>query len=131
DAANVFPTGLYPDEWGPGIKADLNETAEQIEQAKVEADIKAARARVRARFATPATRQEATGTPEWATVDEPAPGTAAESEQARTGEDEQTSLPPDRTTLTPAGVTGTTGPDDPVPFLPCPPQATAAGKEHP
>ncbi|GAB3648707.1 HNH endonuclease signature motif containing protein [Glycomyces tarimensis] len=64
DVANVFPTGLYPDEWGPNLKDDLNTAAEAIEYERIEAEIRAARAKLRADFTTPAPRPEiATPTP--------------------------------------------------------------------
>src|SRR5690606_9823110 len=43
DVANVFPTGLYPDEWAETLKPDLAEAAEAIEQARIETEIRAAK----------------------------------------------------------------------------------------
>src|SRR5690606_6298670 len=54
DAANVFPTGLYPEEWSERLKPDLNTAAEAIEDARIETELKEAKARVRARFTAPA-----------------------------------------------------------------------------
>ncbi|GAB3226656.1 hypothetical protein GCM10027447_17050 [Glycomyces halotolerans] len=50
DAANVFPTGLFPDEWGPALREELDGWAEQI---SLDQDLRAARdarSRARARF---------------------------------------------------------------------------------
>ncbi|GAB4006487.1 hypothetical protein GCM10029992_57310 [Glycomyces albus] len=55
DAANVFPTGLYPTEWAPALKADLDQAAEQHELDTARAAAKAARAQARARFTTETT----------------------------------------------------------------------------
>src|SRR5690606_12279699 len=54
DTANVFPTGLYPEEWSERLKPDLNTAAEAIEDARIETELKKAKARVRARFTAPA-----------------------------------------------------------------------------
>ncbi|GAB3223234.1 hypothetical protein GCM10027447_10760 [Glycomyces halotolerans] len=67
DIANVFPTGLYPEEWGPKLRDDLNTAAETIEQQRLEAEIRASRARLRKKFAAPATQ----------TAPEPAPEAAS------------------------------------------------------
>src|SRR5690606_38243445 len=53
DVANVFPTGLYPEEWSERLKPDLNTAAEAIEDARIETELKEAKARVRARFTAP------------------------------------------------------------------------------
>ncbi|WP_460541888.1 HNH endonuclease signature motif containing protein [Glycomyces halotolerans] len=50
DVANVFPTGLYPDEWGPALRDELDRWAQHI---GLDRDMKAARearAKARARF---------------------------------------------------------------------------------
>ncbi|GAB3232820.1 hypothetical protein GCM10027447_28810 [Glycomyces halotolerans] len=50
DAANVFPTGLFPDEWGPALREELDGWAEHI---SLDQDLRAARdarSRARARF---------------------------------------------------------------------------------
>src|SRR5690606_16852444 len=36
DAANVFPTGLYPEEWSENLKDDLGQAAEAIEHQRIE-----------------------------------------------------------------------------------------------
>src|SRR5690606_19901469 len=53
DAANIFPTGLYPEEWSERLTPDLNTAAEAIEDARIETELKEAKARVRARFTAP------------------------------------------------------------------------------
>src|SRR5690606_39444737 len=53
DAANVSPTGIYPEEWSERLKPDLNTAAEAIEDARIETELKEAKARVRARFTAP------------------------------------------------------------------------------
>ncbi|GAB3997799.1 hypothetical protein GCM10029992_21790 [Glycomyces albus] len=55
DASNVFPTGLFPSEWAPALKEDLNRAAEQAETDAAWAAAKAARAKARARFTTETT----------------------------------------------------------------------------
>src|SRR5690606_39250146 len=60
DAANVFPTGLYPEEWSERLTPDLNTAAEAIEEARIETELKEAKARVRARFAAPAPAPDTT-----------------------------------------------------------------------
>src|SRR5690606_12603261 len=63
DAANVFPTGLYPEEWSENLKDDLGQAAEAIEDARIETELKEAKARVRARFTAPAPAPETTPAP--------------------------------------------------------------------
>src|SRR5690606_13618182 len=53
DAANICPTGLYPEEWSENLKDDLGQAAEAIEHQRIEAELKEAKARVRARFTAP------------------------------------------------------------------------------
>ncbi|MQM28079.1 HNH endonuclease signature motif containing protein [Glycomyces albidus] len=50
DIADVFPTGLFPEERGPKTKSALTERAEAAEQARCVAAIKAAKAKARERF---------------------------------------------------------------------------------
>src|SRR5690606_27724706 len=67
DAANVFPTGLYPEEWSENLKDDLGQAAEAIEHQRIEAELKEAKARVRARFTAPEPAPETTPAPALAT----------------------------------------------------------------
>ncbi|MCH7232393.1 HNH endonuclease, partial [Glycomyces sp. L485] len=53
DIANIFPTGLYPDEYGPGLREDLDRIAEALEQERLNAEMKEARARLRKKYAAP------------------------------------------------------------------------------
>ncbi|WP_460545132.1 hypothetical protein, partial [Glycomyces halotolerans] len=53
DVANVFPTGLFPEEWGPSLREDLEQAAEAVERERIEAEIRAARAKLRKKFAAP------------------------------------------------------------------------------
>ncbi|GAB4008081.1 hypothetical protein GCM10029992_63550 [Glycomyces albus] len=55
DLSNVFPIGLYPDEWAPALNDDLNRVAEQAETDAAWAAAKTARAKARARFTTETT----------------------------------------------------------------------------
>src|SRR5690606_18822972 len=63
DAANIFPTGLYPEEWSERLTPDLNTAAEAIEHQRIEAELKEAKARVRARFTAPESAPETTPAP--------------------------------------------------------------------
>src|SRR5690606_21198166 len=67
DAANIFPTGLYPEEWSENLKDDLGQAAEAIEHQRIETELKEAKARVRARFTAPAPAPETTPAPAIAT----------------------------------------------------------------
>ncbi|HEU5126547.1 MAG TPA: DUF222 domain-containing protein [Glycomyces sp.] len=53
DVANVFPTGLYPEEWSEALTPELEAAAEHAERQQLEAEINAAKAQVRARFTAP------------------------------------------------------------------------------
>jgi hypothetical protein len=54
DDFDYFPTGLYRSEWSENMKFDLDTRAEAAEQAKCLAAMRAAKAKCRERFATPA-----------------------------------------------------------------------------
>ncbi|HLU28660.1 MAG TPA: hypothetical protein VKZ65_09495, partial [Glycomyces sp.] len=58
-----FPTGLYPEEWSENLKDDLGQAAEAIEDARIETELKEAKARVRARFTAPESAPETTPAP--------------------------------------------------------------------
>src|SRR5690606_1461929 len=89
DAANVFPTGLYPEEWSEKLKPDLNAAAEAIELRRIETELKEARARVRARFTAPEPAPETTP----ATGTETGTGTGTATEHGTTPEPEKHSAP--------------------------------------
>jgi hypothetical protein len=57
---DVFPTGLYRTEWSEAMKPDLDGMAEAIDRDRAFKAMRAAKARCRARFATP---QQATPPP--------------------------------------------------------------------
>src|SRR5690606_12124315 len=118
DAANVFPTGLYPEEWSERLKPDLNTAAEAIEDARIETELKEAKARVRARFTAPEPAHETT----------PAPAIA--TERGAIPESENNSTP---ATENHTG-TGSGRRRKPelasLPALPRPSWATTAGNEH-
>jgi hypothetical protein len=50
---DVFPTGLYRSEWSEAMKADLDEIAEAIDRDRAIKAMRAAKAKCRAKFATP------------------------------------------------------------------------------
>src|SRR5690606_15124063 len=91
DVANVFPTGLYPDEWAETLKPDLAEAAEAIEQARIETEIRAARAKLRAKFAAPQPTPTAAPPPTSTTA--PTPDTSLTPTPADTAEQTATSGP--------------------------------------
>src|SRR5690606_3922611 len=94
DVANVFPTGLYPDEWAETLKPDLAEAAEATEHARLQPEIRAARAKLRTKFAAPATATTAPGqaspAPTPTTAPTPAPDTDSAPAPADRPEAEQT-----------------------------------------
>jgi hypothetical protein len=53
DADGIFPTGLYPEEWGPAFKDELAQIAIAAEQRRCERAIRASRAKLRERFKVP------------------------------------------------------------------------------
>ncbi|MCC3762809.1 DUF222 domain-containing protein [Glycomyces sp. TRM65418] len=58
DIANVFPTGLFPQERGPKTRDLLNERAAHLEQTRCMAAIKQAKAKCREKFAKPEPKAE-------------------------------------------------------------------------
>jgi hypothetical protein len=50
---DVFPTGLYREEWASNLKPDLDARAEEAERQRALASIRQARAKCRARFTPP------------------------------------------------------------------------------
>ncbi|THV43294.1 HNH endonuclease signature motif containing protein [Glycomyces buryatensis] len=54
DIANIFPTGLYPEEQAPKLRDELRGIALEAERREDEAAIRAARAKARERFTNPA-----------------------------------------------------------------------------
>src|SRR5690606_29677546 len=81
DAANVSPTGIYPEEWSERLKPDLNTAAEAIEDTRIDAELKEAKARVRARFTAPEPAPA------------PAPGVVPATERGAAPEAEKNSTP--------------------------------------
>jgi hypothetical protein len=75
DIANVFPTGLFPEERGPKTKDALKVRAEAAEQARCLAAIKQAKAKAREKFGKtrPPTKPTAPTTAPTATRPEPRP----------------------------------------------------------
>jgi hypothetical protein len=63
DDLDYFPTGLYRSEWSENMKIDLDTRAEAAEQAKCLAAMRAAKAKCRERFATPAKIEANPGEP--------------------------------------------------------------------
>ncbi|GAB4006046.1 hypothetical protein GCM10029992_55630 [Glycomyces albus] len=55
DLSNTFPIGLYPEEWAPALKEDLNRVAEQAETETAWAAARTARDKMRTRFTTKTT----------------------------------------------------------------------------
>ncbi|MCH7231119.1 hypothetical protein L0U85_09670, partial [Glycomyces sp. L485] len=53
DIADIFPTGLYPDEYGPGLREDLDRIAEALEQERLNTELRKARAKLRKKYAAP------------------------------------------------------------------------------
>ncbi|WP_100444801.1 HNH endonuclease signature motif containing protein [Glycomyces xiaoerkulensis] len=132
DVQNLFPTGLYPQEWSERYREELDGWAEQI---SLEADLAAARAarrRARARYRSE-TGPQATGGPE--------PTPPAPTEPEPTGSAPPETAPPAITPPPAAAVTVAAPPPDikgelhskhdPIPFLAGPPRATAAGRSEP
>ncbi len=63
DDFDYFPTGLYRSEWSENMKFELDARAEAAEQARSLAAMRAARAKCRERFATPAKLEANPGEP--------------------------------------------------------------------
>ncbi|HLU28887.1 MAG TPA: hypothetical protein VKZ65_10650, partial [Glycomyces sp.] len=118
DAANIFPTGLYPEEWSENLKDDLGQAAEAIEHQRIETELKEAKARVRARFTAPEPAPETT----------PAPAIATEC--GAIPEAEKHSTPATENDTDPDAAVWR-GPElASLPALPRPSWATTAGSEH-
>ncbi|GAB4000348.1 hypothetical protein GCM10029992_31960 [Glycomyces albus] len=81
DLSNVFPTGLYPEEWAPALKGDLGRAAERQEIEATWAAAKAARAQTRARFTTETTDRDS-GTRPLAPTTVPEPELISNTEPA-------------------------------------------------
>ena len=70
DLSNLFPLGLYPEEWAETLKEDLNQVAAQTEADHAWAAIEEARAKARARFTAETEGQDLDSEPERASESE-------------------------------------------------------------
>ncbi|GAB3992786.1 hypothetical protein GCM10029992_02790 [Glycomyces albus] len=123
DASNVFPTGLFPEEHAPKLKAELDRAAEQAEADRAWAAARAARAKAQARFTTEATNNTET-TQDTRPTPDPDPRPEHPSEPDPGSEPPPQPERPSEPTRTAAGAAL-----GPPPYLPRPPrEAPTAGK---
>ncbi|GAB3998022.1 hypothetical protein GCM10029992_22640 [Glycomyces albus] len=87
DASNVFPTGLFPEEHAPKLKAELDRAAEQAEADRAWAAARAARAKARARFTTEAATATDRSTGARRPAPAPEPKTTSDREPASAAND--------------------------------------------
>ncbi|MCH7231408.1 hypothetical protein L0U85_11190, partial [Glycomyces sp. L485] len=87
DIANIFPTGLHPEEYGPGLREDLDRIAQALETERLNTELRKARARLRKKYAAPKPTPEPGQAPAPASQPEtatgPDHGTGPERDSAR------------------------------------------------